>query len=170
VLAEFEQDGPEAVDRLVAAAGTPQFDHVVSQLRSDRASAEALAEATDHYTERGFTILEDDDRWGWKLHRVPQRHLQRTGDDGEPEGVFGHAGVGAEVRLAQSRRGTFPGPRRGGSGPSPVPPRQTSSPRSSSPPAICGTGRYADPFSVRAIPRSTAATILGRNSAAGMIE
>jgi ParB family chromosome partitioning protein len=89
VLTEFEQDGPEAVDRLVAAAGTPQFDHVVSQLRSERASAEALAEATDHYTERGFTILEDDDRWGWKLHRVPLRHRQRTGDDGEPEGVLG---------------------------------------------------------------------------------
>ena len=37
-LTEFEHDGPEAVDRLVRAAGTPQFDHVVSQLRSERAS------------------------------------------------------------------------------------------------------------------------------------
>ena len=45
VLTEFEQDGAEAVDRLVAVAGTPQFDHVVSQLRSERASAQALAEA-----------------------------------------------------------------------------------------------------------------------------
>ena len=41
VLTEFEQDGTEAVDRLVAAAGTPQFDHVVAQLRSERASAKA---------------------------------------------------------------------------------------------------------------------------------
>ena len=64
VLTEFEQDSSDAVDRLVAAAGTPQFDHVVSQLCSERASTEALAEATAHYTERGFTILEDDDRWG----------------------------------------------------------------------------------------------------------
>ena len=86
VLTEFEQDGSEAVDRLVAAAGTPQFDHVVAQLRSERASAQALAEATAHYTERGFTILDDDDRWGWKLDRVPLRHLQRDGDDGEPRG------------------------------------------------------------------------------------
>jgi ParB family chromosome partitioning protein len=39
VLTEFEQDGSEAVDRLVAAAGTPQFDHVVAELRSERASA-----------------------------------------------------------------------------------------------------------------------------------
>ena len=87
VLTEFEQDGAEAVDRLVAVAGTPQFDHVVSQLRSERASAQALAEATAHYTERGFTILDDGDRWGWKLDRVPLRHLQRAGEDGEPEGV-----------------------------------------------------------------------------------
>jgi ParB family chromosome partitioning protein len=42
----IEHDGPEAVDRLVRAAGTPQFDHVVSQLRSERASAQALAQAT----------------------------------------------------------------------------------------------------------------------------
>ena len=87
MLTEFEQDGAEAVDRLVAVAGTPQFDHVVSQLRSERASAQALAEATAHYTERGFTILDDGDRWGWKLDRVPLRHLQRAGEDGEPEGV-----------------------------------------------------------------------------------
>ena len=87
VLTEFEPDGPQAVDRLVAAAGTAQFDHVVSRLRCERASAQALAEATAHYTERGFTILHDHDRWGWKLERVPLRHLQRTGENGEPEGV-----------------------------------------------------------------------------------
>ncbi len=60
MLTEFEQDSSDAVDRLVAAAGTPQFDHVVAQLRSERASAQALAEATAHYTERGFTILDDE--------------------------------------------------------------------------------------------------------------
>ena len=86
-LTEFEHDGPEAVDRLVRAAGTPQFDHVVSQLRSERASAQALAEATAHYTERGFTILDEEQRWGWDPERVPMRYLQRDGDDGEPEGV-----------------------------------------------------------------------------------
>ena len=86
-LTEFEHDGPEAVDRLVRAAGTPQFDHVVSQLRSERASAQALAQATAHYTERGFTILDEEQRWGWDPERVPMRYLQRDGDDGEPEGV-----------------------------------------------------------------------------------
>jgi ParB family transcriptional regulator, chromosome partitioning protein len=84
VLTEFEQDGSEAIDRLVSAAGTPQFDHVVAQLRSERASAQARAEAVAHYTERGFTMIDDDDRWGWKPDRVPLRHLQRDGDDGEP--------------------------------------------------------------------------------------
>ena len=85
VLTEFEQDGSEAgVDRLVAAAGTPQFDHVVAELRSERASAQARAEAIAALTERGFAILDDGDRWGWKLDRVPLRHLQRDGDDGEP--------------------------------------------------------------------------------------
>ena len=70
VLTEFEQDGSEAIDRLVSAAGTPQFDHVVAQLRSERASAQARAEAVAHYTERGFTMIDDDDRWGWKPDRV----------------------------------------------------------------------------------------------------
>jgi ParB family transcriptional regulator, chromosome partitioning protein len=87
VLTEFEQDGTEAVARLVSAAGTPQFDHLVAQLRSERASANALAEATAHYTERGFTIVDDDDRWGWKLDRVPLRHLQRVNDDDGAESV-----------------------------------------------------------------------------------
>ena len=34
-LTEFEHDGPEVVDRLVRAAGTPQFDHLLTskQLR-----------------------------------------------------------------------------------------------------------------------------------------
>jgi ParB family transcriptional regulator, chromosome partitioning protein len=83
----IDQDGPEAVDRLVRAAGTPQFDHVVSQLRCERAGAQALAQATAHYTERGFTILDEQQRWGWDPDRVPMRYLQRDGDDGEPAGV-----------------------------------------------------------------------------------
>ena len=29
-------------------------------------------------------MIDDDDRWGWKPDRVPLRHLQRDGDDGEP--------------------------------------------------------------------------------------
>ena len=87
VLTEFEHDGAEPLDRLVAAAGTPRFDHVVAQLRAERASAQAYAQAVADYTERGFTILDDDARWGWRLDRVPLRHLQRDGDDGEPDAL-----------------------------------------------------------------------------------
>ena len=65
VLTEFEQDGAEAVDRLVAA-GTPQFDHVVSQLRSSAPAPRPAPKPSPHYTERGFTMIDDDDRWGWK--------------------------------------------------------------------------------------------------------
>ena len=60
---------------------------MVAQLRAERASAQAYAEAVADYTERGFTILDDDARWGWRLDRVPLRHLQRDGDDGEPEAL-----------------------------------------------------------------------------------
>ena len=67
--------------------GHREFDHVVAQLRAERASAQAHAEAVAEYTERGFTILDDEDRWGWKLDRVPLRHLQRDGGGGEPEAV-----------------------------------------------------------------------------------
>jgi ParB family transcriptional regulator, chromosome partitioning protein len=85
VLTEFEHDGAEPLDRLVAAAGTPRFDHVVAQLRAERASAQAYAQAVAAYTERGFTILDDDARWGSRLDWLPLRHLQRDGDDGEPK-------------------------------------------------------------------------------------
>jgi ParB family chromosome partitioning protein len=87
VLTEFEEDGPDVVERLVHAAGTAQFDHVVAQLRSERASAQARTDAEASYVARGFTILGDEDRWGWRLDRVALRHLQRTGEDGTPEGV-----------------------------------------------------------------------------------
>ena len=87
VLTEFDQDGPDVLARLVAAAGTTQFEHVVSQLRTERASAQALAAATAEYVDRGFTILDDGDRWGWKLDRVSLRHLQRVGDDGQAHDV-----------------------------------------------------------------------------------
>ena len=65
-LTEFEHDGPEAVDRLVRAAGTPQFDHVVSQLRSERASAQALAEVNGEIV-------------GGQRHREGRRNRRQVG-------------------------------------------------------------------------------------------
>ena len=57
-----------------------------SQLRSERASAQASAHPTAHYTEEvAFTILDEEQRWGWDPQGVPSRYLQRdVGDDGQP--------------------------------------------------------------------------------------
>ena len=72
-LTEFE-DTPGAVERLMDAAGGRRFDHVVAQLREERATAEAEAKAVADYTGRGFTVLDDHPR-GWDPACVPLRHL-----------------------------------------------------------------------------------------------
>ena len=56
-LTEFEEI-PGAVDRLIEAAGTRRFDHIVAQLREERITAEAEAKAAQSYTDQGFTVLE----------------------------------------------------------------------------------------------------------------
>jgi ParB family chromosome partitioning protein len=80
VLTEFEQDGPQAIDRLVAAARTPRFEHVVSQLRAERAEAEAEAKAVDAYTSEGFTVL-DERPDHWDPSCVALRHLVTADDE-----------------------------------------------------------------------------------------
>jgi hypothetical protein len=85
VLTEFEHDGAEPLDRLVAAAGTPRFDHVVAQLRAERTSARAYAQAVADYTERGFTILDDDARWGWRLDRCRCATCSATATTANPK-------------------------------------------------------------------------------------
>lgn len=56
-ITEFE-DMPGALDRLLSAAGTRRFEHTVAQLREERAAAEAKAQATQVYTDKGYTVLE----------------------------------------------------------------------------------------------------------------
>ena len=58
-VAEFEDD-PNAVERLVTAAGNSQFDHVVANLRSEQESKARRAEAAAPYIEKGYQVL---DRW-----------------------------------------------------------------------------------------------------------
>jgi ParB family chromosome partitioning protein len=79
-LREFEDDDT-ALAELTAAAGTPMFEHRVAQLRQDRISAQARAEATADYAERGFTILEHRPEWR-DSEQVLLRHL-RTPDSQE---------------------------------------------------------------------------------------
>ncbi|WP_018604284.1 ParB N-terminal domain-containing protein [Mycobacterium sp. 155] len=73
-ITEFDTDA-QAVARLLDAAGGASFDHVVAQLRTERVSAAARAEAEADYTARGFTVLAER-RWGWNLDCVPLAHLQ----------------------------------------------------------------------------------------------
>lgn len=73
-VTEFEDD-PDAQKRVVQAAGTPEFDHVVAQVRAERESVQARAQAESTYTEQGYTLLEEGDHGGWRLDRVPLRHL-----------------------------------------------------------------------------------------------
>ena len=55
-ITEFE-DMPGALDRLLSAAGTRQFEHTVAQMREERASAEAKTQAAQVYTDMGYTVL-----------------------------------------------------------------------------------------------------------------
>ena len=47
------------MESLLAVAGGPMFEHRAAQLRQDRVSAQARAEAAAAYAERGFTILDE---------------------------------------------------------------------------------------------------------------
>jgi ParB family transcriptional regulator, chromosome partitioning protein len=72
-ITEFE-DMPGALDRLLSSAGTRRFEHTVAQLRQERASAEAEAQAAQVYTDQGFTVLEQRPE-SWDQACIPLRHL-----------------------------------------------------------------------------------------------
>jgi ParB family transcriptional regulator, chromosome partitioning protein len=89
-LTEFEDD-PNAVDRLLRAAGHgPQhFEHAVSSLRAQRESDALYAEAEKVYVGQGFTVLEDRPRWNdFSAIRLDYLHTaddERVSDDIEKE-------------------------------------------------------------------------------------
>lgn len=68
------EDMPGAVERLLNVAGTRRFEHSVAQLREERASAEAEAQAAQTWTERGFTILAQRPE-SWDQACIPLRFL-----------------------------------------------------------------------------------------------
>jgi ParB family chromosome partitioning protein len=78
-ITEFDDD-PDAVEELLHAAGGRMFDHKVEQLRQNRASALALAEAEASYTAQGYTTIEHSPGWG-DITCVALRHLRTP--DGE---------------------------------------------------------------------------------------
>jgi ParB family chromosome partitioning protein len=72
-LTEFE-DMPGAAERLLTVAGTRRFEHTVAQLREERASAEAQAQAAQSFTERGLTVLWQRPQ-AWDEACIPLNHL-----------------------------------------------------------------------------------------------
>ncbi|WP_396908320.1 ParB/RepB/Spo0J family partition protein [Mycolicibacterium sp.] len=81
-ITEFEDD-TNAVERLVKVAGTTDFDHTVAQVRAERESARALAQAQASYTEQGYTLVDREQLTGYRLDCVPLRHLVTVDDSGE---------------------------------------------------------------------------------------
>jgi ParB family chromosome partitioning protein len=76
-ITEFDED-PASVSRLLEAAGGPQFEHTVAQLRQDREAAKARAEATESFAAQGYRVF--DERPAWRdTHCVELRWL-RTPD------------------------------------------------------------------------------------------
>jgi len=72
-ITEFE-DTPGALEWLLPAAGTRRFDHTVAQLRQERASADAEAQAAQAFRERGVTVLDQRPR-AWDEACIGLRHL-----------------------------------------------------------------------------------------------
>jgi ParB family chromosome partitioning protein len=79
VITEFE-DEPRALERLMRSAGHGSFEHVASQLREERASAQAQAEAEQRCRDEGYTVLPEQPA-SFDPFCVPLRALLRA--DGE---------------------------------------------------------------------------------------
>jgi ParB family chromosome partitioning protein len=94
---EFEED-QASVSKLLEAAGGPQFDHTVAQLRQDREAAKALTEAAESFAAQGYRVL--DERPAWRDTSCVELRWLRT-----PEGQQAHRGgdqqSGALGRLAR---------------------------------------------------------------------
>lgn len=80
-LTEFE-DTPGALSRLMQAAGSRRFEHLVSQLRQEKITAEAEAKAAQSYIDQGFAVL--DEQPSFDPDCVPLYRL-RTAEDSEAD-------------------------------------------------------------------------------------
>ncbi|CPR13152.1 nuclease [Mycobacterium bohemicum DSM 44277] len=81
-ITEFE-DMPGALERLMSSAGRGWFEHTVAQLRQERATAQARAQAAQVYTDKGFTVLEHRPE-SWDAACIPLHHLV-TGEGDEAD-------------------------------------------------------------------------------------
>ncbi|PTM85332.1 ParB/RepB/Spo0J family partition protein [Dietzia psychralcaliphila] len=75
VATEFADD-PSAVETLVRAASTGQFDHQAARLRPQRQIAEALADARAQWEAKGVTVLD-----GWPAYDAKGEWVDRLVDN-----------------------------------------------------------------------------------------
>jgi ParB family transcriptional regulator, chromosome partitioning protein len=84
-ITEFE-DMPGAVERLMSSAGRGWFEHTAAQLRQERATAQARAQAAQVYTDKGFTVLEHRPE-SWDAACIPLHHLVTAEGDEADDNV-----------------------------------------------------------------------------------
>lgn len=80
VVTEFADD-PSAVETLVRAASTGQFDHQAARLRQQRQIAEALADARAQWEAKGVTVLDGWPAYDFKGEWVDRLVDNATGQD-----------------------------------------------------------------------------------------
>lgn len=81
-LSEFDDD-PEAIERLIAVAGTSRFEHRVSEIRKEREAEQAYQQVAASYAEQGYTVLGEDDFPEYGDATCIELRYLRTAD-GEP--------------------------------------------------------------------------------------
>jgi ParB family chromosome partitioning protein len=62
-LTEFEDAGPDVLHQLLNAAGGPQFDHTVAQLRQQRETEQAREQAAESYRAQGYQVIDEQPAW-----------------------------------------------------------------------------------------------------------
>ncbi|GAT12124.1 ParB N-terminal domain-containing protein [Mycolicibacterium novocastrense] len=62
-LTEFEDADEGTLQQLIDAAGGPQFEHTLAQLRQQRQSAKALEDAAQSYRAQGYRVLDEQPAW-----------------------------------------------------------------------------------------------------------
>jgi ParB family transcriptional regulator, chromosome partitioning protein len=62
-LTEFDDAGPDVLQQLLDAAGGPQFDHTVAQLRQQRETEQAREQAAESYRAQGYQVIDEQPAW-----------------------------------------------------------------------------------------------------------
>jgi ParB family chromosome partitioning protein len=62
-LTEFEDADHDTLQQLLDAAGGPQFEHTLAQLRQERQTAQARQEAAEAYRAQGYRVVDEQPAW-----------------------------------------------------------------------------------------------------------